>query len=92
MPEELSMRIIDWLYAAVAGLIAWAWKEQGAKVESLRKEHESKFDNFHLELNRQRDVSAKIFDKLEEHARRSEERHIEMIQIMHEGLARKVDK
>lgn len=44
------------------------------------------------ELDRQRDKIAKIFDKLETHAQRSEDRHHELIRMIHEGLAHKVDK
>jgi hypothetical protein len=44
------------------------------------------------EVNRQRDTSAKIFEKLEEHAQRSENRHLELLKALHEGLARKADK
>jgi len=44
------------------------------------------------EVNRQRDTSAKIFEKLEEHAQRSENRHVELLKALHEGLARKADK
>jgi biopolymer transport protein ExbB/TolQ len=34
----------------------------------------------------------KIATKLDEHARRSEDRHVEMLSAIHEGLARKADK
>ena len=44
------------------------------------------------EMETQRGHIAKIFDKLEEHARRSEDRHVEMLSAIHEGLSRKADK
>lgn len=44
------------------------------------------------EMTTQRGHIAKIFDKLEEHARRSEDRHVEMLGAIHEGLSRKADK
>lgn len=51
------------------------------------------------ELNTQRGHIGKLFDKLDEHARRSEDRHIEMmqnqqtiLQALHTGLATKADK
>lgn len=44
------------------------------------------------QMETQRGHIAKIFDKLEEHARRSEDRHVEMLGAIHEGLSRKADK
>lgn len=51
------------------------------------------------EVTRGRDIQAKIFDKLEENARRSDDRHTEVMSsihnlamAMHEGLAKKVDR
>jgi len=45
-----------------------------------------------IEIDRQRDVSAKIFDKLEVMQRRGEDRHTELLNAFHEGLSKKVDK
>jgi len=53
------------------------------------REEDSRLMN---EMETQRGHIAKIFDKLEEHARRSEDRHVEMLGAIHEGLARKADK
>lgn len=51
------------------------------------------------EVSRQRDITAKIFDKLEEVNRRNDDRHAEtmgaihnLAMAMHDGLARKADK
>lgn len=53
------------------------------------REEDSRIMN---EMETQRGHIAKIFDKLEEHARRSEDRHVEMLGAIHEGLSRKADK
>jgi hypothetical protein len=53
------------------------------------REEDSRLMN---EMETQRGHIAKIFDKLEEHARRSEDRHVEMLGAIHEGLSRKADK
>ena len=45
-----------------------------------------------MEIDRQRDVSAKIFDKLEVMQRRGEDRHTELLNALHHGLSTKVDK
>ena len=44
------------------------------------------------EIDRQRDVSAKIFDKLEMMQKRGEDRHLELLHALHQGLSTKVDK
>lgn len=44
------------------------------------------------EIDRQRDVSAKIFDKLESMQKRGEDRHLELLHALHEGLSKKADK
>lgn len=44
------------------------------------------------EMGRQRDVSAKIFDKLENMQKRGEDRHLELLHALHEGLSKKADK
>ena len=45
-----------------------------------------------MEIDRQRDVSAKIFDKLENMQKRGEDRHLELLHALHEGLSKKADK
>jgi hypothetical protein len=47
---------------------------------------EKQFDAVHGELQTLRGHIGKIFDKLEEHSRRSEDRHLEMLKSLHEGL------
>ena len=67
-------------------------------VETLRVMREEDA-RLMVEMTTQRGHIGKLFDKLEEHARRSEDRHIEMmqnqqmiIQTIHTGLASKADK
>lgn len=77
-------------------LFDWAWAGVLALIGIIYKKNEA-------ELTRQRDYIAKIFDKLEDHARRSEERdaekmqlihcmHTELLTALHDGLDRKADK
>lgn len=49
-------------------------------------EDEKAFEAVHEELQTQRGHIAKLFDKLEEHSRRSEDRHLELLKSLHEGL------
>ena len=107
---SIATFINEWLWAPLLGLISWAWSHHSKRVDDLRKESKKHVDELRAhvdlqdngireEVNRQRDVSGKLFDKLDEHARRSEERHIEllnrqqdMLSALHEGLSRKEDK
>jgi hypothetical protein len=82
----------DFAWAGVAALGGLVWKSQNEKISAQGEE-----------IKRGRDVQAKLFDKLEStqhdfrdaleaHARRSEERHIELLSVLHSGLAGKVDR
>ncbi len=57
-------------------LFDWAWAGVLALIGVIYKKNEA-------ELTRQRDYIAKIFDKLEDHARKSEERDSSMRETMH---------
>lgn len=57
-------------------------------LRTAREEDKRIFDELYI----QRGHIAKLFDKLEEHARRSEDRHLEMLTAIHSGLDRKADK
>jgi hypothetical protein len=95
--------IKNWLWAPLLGLISWAWTHLNNKTVELRKYVDEQDTFIRNEVTRQRDVSAKIFDKMEEtnrnftnimesYTRRSEDRHIELLTAMHTGLAGKMDK
>jgi hypothetical protein len=45
-----------------------------------------------VEMDRQRDNVAKIFDKLEMMQKRGEDRHLELLHALHQGLSTKADK
>ncbi|MGZ5799235.1 MAG: hypothetical protein ACXWJZ_01220 [Burkholderiaceae bacterium] len=103
-PDESIFHFIkDWLWAPLLAFIAWGWNFHMKMVDDLktyvdkqdddqRKYVDEQDTEIKFEVNRQRDVSAKIFDKLDDHARRSEDRHHEILKALHEGLSRKVDK
>jgi len=95
--------IKDWFLVPLAGGAAFAWNhnESGhkalraeidrrvAEAISIAKEADSRIIG---EIETQRGHTEKLFDKLEEHARRSEDRHVEVLRAIHEGLSRKADK
>jgi len=91
-PDDFVLKILDFAWAVVLALVGVVWKQQSRKIEEMQLAHDKDIREVSSEVTRQRDVSAKIFDRLEEHARRSEDRHMEVVRLIHEGLAHKVDK
>lgn len=77
----ILMKALDWAWAAVVALGGVVWKNLHEKITANT-----------LEIDRQRDNIAKLFDKLESHAQRSEDRHHELLNALHHGLDRKADK
>ena len=87
----------------ITALLVYVWKkqEEGVKVldqshkdriEALRKDHGEKIESLARETDRNRDVAAKIFDKLDSMSRESADRHERLLTVIHSGLAGKADK
>lgn len=77
--------VLDYAWAIVGALVGVVWKSTNEKIDTVKTE-------LTTEVNRQRDVSAKIFDKLEDMREDANEKHLELLRALHEGLARKQDK
>lgn len=92
MDDSVMHVVKEWLWGPLLGLIAWAWAHLNGRVDTLKEYTDTEVGEVRTEVTRQRDISAKIFDKLEEHGRRSDDRHFEIMKTLHEGLSRKVDK
>lgn len=71
--------------AASDALMAHA-ASASAALEAHAKDDERQFRNLHEELMLQRSHIGKLFDKLDAHARRSEDRHAEVLTTMNRGL------
>lgn len=98
--------VVDFLKWAWTGLVPAAlylWKHLAEKhkalkeetvshVTNLRIDHDRRLGDITLELNRQRDISAKIFDKLEDMSKESADRHERLLNALHVGLNSKADK
>ena len=99
--------ILSWGWAGVMALVGYIWKSQDEKIASTKTALQydlhtvdSRLSNrieavetaANDEMKMQRGNIAKLFDKLEEHARRSEDRHHELLTAIHVGLAGKQDK
>lgn len=73
-------------------LVEYAWAGVLALGGLVYRGQEEKIKNVSDEMLRQRDNIAKLFDKLEEHSRRSEDRHHELMNTVHERLSQKADR
>lgn len=83
---------LDWVWGGVVALIGLVWTQHNRRIDALElamKDGDLKNSG---EIDRQRDNIAKLFDKLEEHGQRSEQRHIELLNALHKGLSGKADK
>lgn len=90
--EETVIKILDYAWVVIGALLGVVWKMLNSRIEAV-EHHIDEIDAVHTsEMNRQRDNIAKLFDKLEEHGRRSEQRHVEILQALHTGLSQKADK
>ena len=92
IPDDQSFKLFDWLWTLLLPLVGVIWKQQGDKMEALKLEYDAKLQTVTEETNRNRDVAAKIFDKLDQMSRESSERHVSLLTVIHAGLDRKVDK
>ena len=99
LPDDAAVKVADWLWMAITGMVAVIWgmlhkridkveASAMAHTDELRKDH----DKLGAEVSRQRDVSSKIFDKLEAMSKESGDRHVSLLTALHVGLASKADK
>ena len=87
----------------ITALLVYVWKKQEEsvkvldqshkdRIDALRKEHGEKLEHLTRETDRNRDVAAKIFDKLDSMSKDSADRHERLSLLIHNGLASKADK
>ena len=118
MDDAIMNFVKDYVWVPTMGLISWGWAYTHKKIEDNHKDVKELITDHHTdakkhtdkevtalasEVTRQRDVSAKLFDKLEDSDRRATQRHLELLksnadsqreimQTIHSGLAGKADK
>lgn len=93
-PADINVvaKLLDWGWAIILALGGFVWRSMEKRIDKLEDAHSKRIDETNDEVNVQRGNIAKLFDKLEEHARRSEDRHHELLTAIHTGLAQKADK
>jgi hypothetical protein len=79
--NENAFRILDWFWGSLITLGGVIWKLTMGRIHAAEKSNDVLFAKFDAHVA-----------KLEEHARRSEDRHIELLNALHNGLSKKQDK
>lgn len=96
VPDDTALKIVDWIWTAVVAGVAAVWHFLNRRIDTVAVEAKAHTDAvvkaLDDEVTRQRDVSAKIFDKLEDIRTESAERHERLLIAIHTGLAGKADK
>lgn len=92
-PDDTIMDIL-FKYAAgpIAAMTGYIWKKQGDDMQALESRMAKRVDDIKTETDRNREVAAKIFDKLDSMSRESADRHERLLNVIHSGLAGKADK
>lgn len=103
VPDETTFKLLDWIWTAFVAAVGLVWRHLSGQhkqlrddtmhqIEELRQAQENRSSGIASEVERQRDVAAKIFDKLEAMSRESADRHERLLTALHTGLAGKADK
>ena len=90
-PSTLS-KFLAFAMASMAALVGVVWHMLHGKIDTMKEHQQAMIDQHTNEIDRQRDHIAKIFDKLQAFSERAEQRHLELLRAMHEGLNGKADK
>ena len=95
-PEDLTMRVLDWLWVAFTGVIGILWQMLRGEIREMKTQHteETTAQRMHIaKLYENAESDRKDFRQaLQEHAKASTDRHIELLSKMHEMMAQKQDK
>ena len=83
---------LDYAWVIISALVGWVYKLTDNRITKMELDWKERAQEIEKETDRNRDVSAKIFDKLSEMQKDSAERHERIITALHIGLAGKADK
>ena len=96
IPDDAALKIVDWVWTGVIAAVGAVWHFLNRRIDKVAQEAKAHTDDavgtVSEEVTRQRDVAAKIFDKLEDMRTESAERHERLLIAIHTGLAGKADK
>lgn len=103
IPDDTAFKLLDWAWTGLLAGVAFVWRHLAGQhkelreetmhhIEELRQAQDKRANGLASEVERQRDVAAKIFDKLEAMSKESADRHERLLTALHVGLAGKADK
>lgn len=96
IPDDAAIRIVDWIWTGLLAGMAAVWHFLNKRIDKVAEDAKAHTDDaiksLDEEVTRQRDIAAKIFDKLEDMRTESAERHERLLVAIHTGLAGKADK
>jgi hypothetical protein len=85
-------KLMEWGWAAISALLGVVYTMHNKRMDKIEASIVEGDSANRAEIDRQRDNVAKLFDKLEQHAQRSEDRHVEILTALHTGLSKKADR
>ena len=74
--------IFQYAWALVGGLGMIVWNLLNSKIENNHKNLNSRITETNSAVDKQRDNVAKLFEKIEQHAKESTARHIEILNYL----------
>ena len=103
VPDEVAFKLLDWVPIACVAVGGFGWRLINKRIDTVDSGMRTHMEEVHkvidkritdvvVESDRQREVAAKIFDKLESMSKESADRHISLLQALHTGLNGKADK
>jgi hypothetical protein len=85
-------KALEYAWAGVLALVGVVWRMLHSQLDTMRGHQQAMIQANTNEIDRQRDNIAKIFDKIQALAERAEQRHLELLKTIHDGLNQKADK
>lgn len=82
----------SWAAGIFAGLTMLIFKSQNDKISGIERQAKEDHEAHDREISRQRLDIAAIFERMDQNARRSEDRHVELLNAVHQSLDRKADR
>lgn len=103
LDSEIISLVKEYIIVPVIAAASWGWKVTHERIDAAKDHADKHNENMRhyvdkevatvvTEVTRQRDISEKIFDKMEQSEQRATSRHLELLKTFHDGLASKADK
>ena len=80
--DGIVWKLLSAAVAALSAVVTWAWVHTHGRIEKVDKKSDDKADR--AEVDRHRDHISKLFDKISDMDRRTEQRFMEVERISHD--------